>query len=310
MQVGARIGCLGTAAVAALLALGPTAKAAESGFTIYPLGSLAFGSGSVAPPGLYVTPVAYYYQGRTSAALPVSGVTAVDVEVSLFSPSVNLTWSPHLTLLGGQPAVTLGLPAGYIDLAAQAVGGVAGQQEVSGWGGGQISGQVQLGWTHGDLSHMVALTGWAPTGRYAPGFQPSISLNRPALDVTWGATWTPAKGWEISGAVGVVFNAENDITRYKTGDEFHAEGIVAHHFANGWAVGLAGYAYRQLTGDSGPGATFGPFEGRIWALGPALGYATEVAGRAVMLNARTYWEQDARHRFEGTTSFITATVRF
>jgi hypothetical protein len=130
MQFATRLGRV-AGIVAALLAPGASAEAAESGFTIYPLGSLAFGAGSVPPPGLYVTPVAYYYQGRTGAALPVSGVTAINVEVSLFSPSVNLTWSPQTTLLGGQPAVTLGLPAGYIDLAADAVGGITGAREVS-----------------------------------------------------------------------------------------------------------------------------------------------------------------------------------
>jgi hypothetical protein len=39
-----------------------------------------------------------------------------------------------------------------------------------------------------------------------------------------------------------------------------------------WQVGLAGYAYEQIEGDSGSGAFLGTFRGRAYGIGPSLQY--------------------------------------
>ena len=55
----------------------------------------------------------------------------------------------------------------------------------------------------------------------------------------------------ISGALGVTFNGENPATDYKTGTEFHLEGAISQYLVADLNVGLTGYYYNQLTGDSG-----------------------------------------------------------
>ncbi|WP_245445151.1 transporter [Pseudaminobacter soli (ex Li et al. 2025)] len=36
-------------------------------------------------------------------------------------------------------------------------------------------------------------------------------------------------------------------------------------------LGVVGYAYQQLSGDSGQGAVLGPFESRVFGIGPEIG---------------------------------------
>jgi len=62
---------------------------------------------------------------------------------------------------------------------------------------------------------------------------------------------------------------ENTATNYKTGDEFHFEWAIGREIATGFVLGIVGYDYRQITGDTGSGATLGPFKGRVDAVGQA-----------------------------------------
>jgi hypothetical protein len=65
-------------------------------------------------------------------------------------------------------------------------------------------------------------------------------------------------------------SVENYATQYQTGDEFHAEWAIGYKFDNGLVLGVVGYDYRQLTGDSGSGAILGPFESSGDAVGGGL----------------------------------------
>jgi hypothetical protein len=56
----------------------------------------------------------------------------------------------------------------------------------------------------------------------------------------------------------VTFNFENTETNYRTGNEFHFEWAIGREIATGLVLGIVGYDYRQLSGDSGSGAALGP----------------------------------------------------
>ena len=115
---------------------------------------------------------------------------------------------------------------------------------------------------------------------------------------------------EFDSAIGVTFNAKNPATDYKNGDEFIWDWAVGKKFANGLEVGVAGYAYQQLTGDSGSGAKLGTFKGSVFAVGPQVVYNTVLMHRAVLFNFRNYQEFDAENRFEGNVTTFTTTVKF
>jgi hypothetical protein len=75
-------------------------------------------------------------------------------------------------------------------------------------------------------------------------------------------------------------------------------------------LGVVGYDYRQLTGDSGSGAVLGPMKGRVDAIGPGISYTTLIEGMPVIVNARHYDEYSVVKRWDGGLTIISATVRF
>ena len=175
--------------------------------------------------------------------------------------------------------------------------------ETSGGGWGDMNLQFQLGWDGESFSHTVYLLGVIPTGRYDTGFYPIIGLNRPSLDLGWAFTYFDKNSkLQINGAVGFMASMENYATQYQTGNEFHAEWAIGYKFDNGLLIGVVGYDYRQLTGDSGPGALLGPFESLGDAVGPGLSYSTligETAGRNQRSRLRTVQLEELLPRERG-----------
>jgi hypothetical protein len=77
----------------------------------------------------------------------------------------------------------------------------------------------------------------------------------------------------------------------------------------GVSLGAVSYAYQQISGDSGSGATLRSFEGRVFALGPQVGYATVFKKRPFSVSGRYYKEFGAKNRFEGNALFLTVTYK-
>ncbi len=73
-------------------------------------------------------------------------------------------------------------------------------------------------------------------------------------------------------------------------------------------VGLVGYGYYQLTGDSGSGATLGSNKARVYAVGPQAGYFFPFGGGKEYINLRSYWEFGAERRPEGWNLWLTLSL--
>jgi len=69
-----------------------------------------------------------------------------------------------------------------------------------------------------------------------------------------------------------------------------------------------GYVYKQLTGDSGSGATLGTFKSRVSAIGPQTGYFFKVGDRQRYANLKGYYEFDAKNRPEGWNVWLTLSI--
>lgn len=265
------------------------------------------------PPGTYVTTVAAYYEGEIAGNITFGGVTFdVGAKLDFFTTGLNSLYVLQQKILGGNLGLSVTVPVGYVDIDAEVSAlGATLQRSTDGDGLADIVGKIQLGWHHENFAHTVYVQGLAPTGRYDAGFNPNIGLNRPAVDVGWGFTWSePNSKLQLNGTVGFTFSAENDETDYDSGNDIHFEWAVGREFAPGLILGVAGYDYRQLTGDSGTGAVLGPFEGSVDAIGPALEYTTLVGTTPLIVGARHYREFNAEHRFEGSMSIMTATTKF
>jgi hypothetical protein len=148
-----------------------------------------------------------------------------------------------------------------------------------------------------------------PIGPWEKGNPINISFHRWALDTTAALTYlNPKNGIELSGAAGFTFNAENQATNYKTGTEFHFEAAAMYHASHTLSLGLNGYAYEQITGDSGSGAVLGGFEGQVFGIGPALDYTFLVSKHPVVTNIRYFHEFGAKNRLEGDAGYINFAV--
>jgi hypothetical protein len=301
-------------ALLALSGISP-ARADEYGFSTYSLGSAAFGAGVTPPPGIYITSVSGFYQGEINTPITFGNVTLqAGAKVDFFQQALNGLYVPDRKVFGGNLGIGVTIPVGHNDISAT-ITGVLGNRfhdETAGWGFGDVTTRVQLGWQNGDFAHLTYVQVVAPSGRYEVGFEPIIGLNRPGIDTGWAFTWLEATSkLQFNGAAGFTFNFENGATDYQSGTDFHFEWAIGREICNGLTLGVVGYDYRQVTGDSGRGAILGPLEGVVDAVGPGLTYTTLINKTTpLILNARYYQEYNVERRWSGSMTILSGTVRY
>jgi hypothetical protein len=294
------------------------AAGAEYGVSTYLLGASIPMSGFTPPPGFYFSDTVYAYQGTANVSgtrrfpfgdILLSGNIKYDV---LFNIS-SFSWITDYKILGGDLgfAATIPTPFGTERTSAGLAftgplgNTLSGSLDQSVFGIGDTALVGLLGWHAGYNNWNVALTGTIPTGTYNPNSIAFLSLHRPSIDVKGAYTYfDPKSGLEVSGVAGMTFNYINTDTNYQTGDEFHFEWDINEHLPSGFSLGVGGYVYDQVTGDSGSGDRVGPFEGQVVAVGPLVGYTFKIA-EVVPVNLDVKWfrEFDVRNRFTGDAVF-------
>ncbi len=75
-------------------------------------------------------------------------------------------------------------------------------------------------------------------------------------------------------------------------------------------MGVIGYAYKQIEGDSGSGAIFGDFKGESYGLGPALSWVPEFGDGNVAITGGWLHDLDATNRLEADYGSLTIAVSF
>ena len=73
-------------------------------------------------------------------------------------------------------------------------------------------------------------------------------------------------------------------------------------------IGVSGYHYEQISGDSGAGATLGDFEGRVSAIGPGLSANFQMGKVPVAVSLRYFHEFNAQNRLEGDAGWLTVSI--
>lgn len=158
---------------------------------------------------------------------------------------------------------------------------------------------AQLNWGVGDFSFKLAQAVIAPTGGYDLDEVVNLGRNYWSFDSVGAATWLSCKtGTEASIAPGIMFNTRNRDTDYKTGTEFHLDFTINQFLSETLALGLRGYYYRQLTGDSGSGARLGDFESRSVGIGPGLFWRPKALGGRLVFLGKWIHDLSAKYRFE------------
>lgn len=187
-----------------------------------------------------------------------------------------------------------------------AVGG-SRTDEIAGAGDPYL--QFAVRWNQGVHNWMTYVQGNIPVGAYEAGRLANLGIGHGAIDGGGGYTYfNPATGREFSAVAGVTYNFENPHTDYKNGVDLHLDAAVSQFLSKQFSIGLVGYAYQQVTGDSGAGARLGDFKSRVFGLGPQLTYIFPLGGHQGVLNLKGYKEFAAENRAEGWNVWLTFAI--
>jgi len=237
-----------------------------------------------------------------------------DVDFMFFAPSYTFA----TPVFGGQLAVSLLGAVGNSQ--AEINANVAGALGPIGFGtsrsvtdslfsGADLFPQFTLKWNHGVHNTMIYGMTNIPIGDYDSNRLVNIGLGHWGVDGGFGYTYfDPQAGNEFSFVTGLTYNGENRDLQYKNGVSWHLDWGVSKFLSKEMHVGLVGYAYQQLTADSGVGATLGDFKSRVFAVGPQMGFIFPVGELQGYLNLKGYGEFGAKNRAEGWNMWLTFAV--
>ena len=294
------------------------ARPDEGGVPFWTSGTYASFAAVPPDPGWYMPIQLYYYNGDASGTKSfqrgdavVSGLDS-KATVLLF---VTPTWAPDEKWFGGQPSFALTFGGGWnsttanLSLSTVNFGTQTIDRSSTDVGGADLYPQAQIAWTSGNNNWMAYITGDMPVGSYSSTRLSNIGLGHTAIDIGGAYTYlNKTSGFETSAALGFTYNGMNTSTNYQSGVDSHLDWAVSQLLSQDWQVGVVGYVYYQLTGDTGSGDRLGSFKSRIAGLGPQVGYTFTVRGQQWYANLRGYWEFWAQNRLEGHAVFATLSI--
>jgi hypothetical protein len=323
--------CLGAALGAASATI---AKADEGGISFWIPGF--FGSLAATPQQAGFSFATIYYHESASAGGDVAfarqvsrgGLTAnftgglsanlkADADLGVAIPSYVFAQQ----VLGGQAAVTMLIPTGHVRATVDAtltgslgLGGpgftVGGSRTDDVTGFGDLVPMASLRWNQGVHNFMTYIAGNLTVGAYDPTSLANLGIGHNAVDAGGGYTYfNPQTGNEFSGVLGFTYNFVNDHTQYQNGVDLHFDWGASKFLTKQWQIGLVGYAYQQLSCDSGAGDRVGCFESRVLGIGPQVGYVMPWGtDHQVYFNLKAYKEFDADHRADGWNAWFTVAI--
>ena len=323
---------LGAYALGALLALSPEiSRADESGVSFWLPGQVDSLPAVPGVPGWSLGAV--YYHTTVSAFGAVAA--AREIQIGRFSPTVNVSFNASLhaqadlillnptytfasPVLGGQFSMGVtglfGRSAATIDgtlttgigaFAATRMGSISDSITSV----GDLYPMMTLKWNSGVHNFMTYATGDIPVGAYDPNRIANIGIGHGAIDGGGGYTYlNPATGHTFSGVAGFTYNFKNPDTQVQSGVDFHFDWSAAQFLSKQVFVGLVGYAYQQVSDDTGGSPLLGGFRSRVLGVGPQIGYIFPVGNMQGYLNLKAYGEFDQENRPAGWNTWLTFAI--
>ncbi|MXO60186.1 transporter [Altererythrobacter salegens] len=294
------------------------ALASEGGTSFYLLGSGGPGA-AVAPPveGIFIDNTVYIYDGsaKVSKEFVVGGQIVAGLDATVVADFPTVLFVPSTDFAGGVLQLGATFPVGHpnIDASVVLTGPGGGVRQFDAFDNATVIGDpvatVQVSWPLADnLFIQPTVQVNIPVGNYREDQLANLAFNRWIYDGSVAMSLHDMEsGWDVSGKVGVTFNGTNDYTQYKSGDEFHAEAAIEKAFSPSFSLGVQGYYFDQLSGDSGPGARLGPFKGKTVAGGLTAAFNFLSGKTPVTARFRAFKEFDVRNRLKGSAFFFSLT---
>lgn len=294
------------------------AAADEGGISVYVPGF--YGSFASAPgePGWSMATVYYHanVDAGADASFPRGGKGQIDLglegggDAVFFIPTYTFA-EPVIGDAQASVGLLLAVARNWAEVDATLTGPlggtISGQRSDALTGLGDLAPFGSLKWNAGVNNYMVYVTGSIPTGAYDADRLANTGFGHAAIDTGVGYTYlNPATGREFSITGGMTYNFENPDTDYKNGIDGHIDWAASQFLNEHLHVGLVGYAFQQLTGDSGDGATLGDFKSRVFGVGPQIGYKFSASDTTDgYLNLKGFYEFGAKNRPEGWNTWLT-----
>ncbi len=276
-----------------------TTYATEGGASYYfPGASASFATALEPAPGVMVVNQMLFLGGKADKAV-LGGNVNLNLKVNAFYNYVGGFYTYDKPVMGGAKLqIGAVVPYGSADVRV-GLGSISRSQTSSGLGDAMVS--AALYWTNGNYHHKLIQSVYIPTGDYRAGNIANPGRNYWGFDTSYAVTWFNMKtGDEISVVPGILFNTKNSASDYQSGNEFHVDFALNHHyFAQYYALGIHGYYYNQLSGDSGSGAKLGSFKGRSVGIGPAILWTPPAHKGNISVIAKWIFDVDHENRAKG-----------
>ncbi len=216
-------------------------------------------------------------------------------------------------VLDSQFAMAAFLPLGYADFDAQLVGpitSVAVDDSTTALGDISLM-PASFYWNSGNWHFNLYEVIVTPTGEYDVDNDINLGRNYWSFDTVFATTnLNMETGREFSLVAGYMINGENDDTDYETGNELHIDAMFNQFFSETFALGLHGYYYKQLEGDSGSGAILGDFKGDSYGIGPSFLWIPASGGGKFSVSGSWLHDLDATNRLESDYAVVTLARQF
>lgn len=253
-------------------------------------------TGYLPPEGFYFVSYNQYY---TASTFKNSNPAFSNFDATVAATVMRAIYVSDFEIFGGTWAAHAFLPIASVDVSM-----TAGSGSSSGIGD-MIVDPFILGWHAGDWNWLTGFDITLPTGKYDADSMANPGRNYWTFTPVFAFTYLNQQGIELSAKIMYDINTKNMATDYLSGQELHADFVLAKHFGP-LALGFGGYAYRQVTADSGTGAVFGSFEGQAIALGPQIMYS---AGKLTAI-AKYQKEFAVENRPEGDKVWVNIVASF
>jgi hypothetical protein len=298
------------ASAAFSVAAGGTARADENGSSVYLLGSGGPAT-AVQPPltGVYIDNTIFIYTGGTNSQrdFKIGGRLVTDVDATIAANFTTVIAVPSTNFLGGTLAIGGVLPVGapMIDASAVITGPLGRQIDIRRHDAnllvGDPLGMISLGWKSGKFHAQLSGLVNVPVGSYRADALANLSFHRWAEDVSVAVSYhDDEKGWDFSHKVGITFNGNNTDTDYDSGNDLHVEFSAEKILSKKFSIGVLGYHFEQLTGDSGAGATLGPYKGKVTGVGGTMAFNTVLGRSPASFRIKVLQEFGETNRMKGT----------